>query len=227
MSVFSDFSSFSDDGFSDGDFSDCSEIMPVFIHRSTKKIEASKKYNTSEELMFINCECSDTSNDKHKLIFEDRYTCQINKLSDQHFSEGIDLNQVRKEVMIHYFNSRFVTHIIVHDDEQICLPGEIFEPTYTLYVYYLPSKFTTINGEHIRKDHKWTFRAGDKSLVIKDSPDHMSSCEGIVHSDLKDELKSWFPDREYFHFQINYDYHICSHGEEMPETYTILLWYID
>ena len=55
MSVFSDFSSFYDDDFSDGDFSDCSEIMPVVVHRSTKKTEASKKYNTSEELMFINC----------------------------------------------------------------------------------------------------------------------------------------------------------------------------
>ena len=129
--------------------------------------------------------------------------------------------------MAHYFNNRFVTHIIVHDNAQICLPGETLEPTYTLYVYYLSSKITTIKGEHHKKDHKWTFRIGDKSLVIKDSPDQMSSCEGIVHSDLKDELKRWFPDREYFHFQINYEYHFCSFGKEMPETYTILSRYID
>lgn len=208
--------------FSDDDFS----IDLIDVNQSTEKNQR-KKYNTSEELMFIKCKCSDTSDDKYTFIFDDGYTCQINNLFDRNLSDDIILYKVQKEVMNHYFNRRFVTHVMIHYDAQICLSDETLEPTYTFYVYYIPSKTTTIKGEHLRKDRKWIFSTGDKSLVIKYSPLHMSSCEGIVYGDLKDALKSWFPDREYFKFHINDDYQICVLDVEMPETYTIISLYID
>ena len=205
------------------DFDDKSDIEPVNNHYS---LTTKKKYNSQEEIMFIKCI---HFGNKYKIIFEDGYSAIVNKLLDREheYKDNIDLDDVKKEVNFYYLHNRFVSQIIIHHDAHIYLPGEELIPTYTLYVYYFSSKITIIKGEYIRKEHKWIFRFEDKMLIVKDIPGHQYLCDEIVHTILKDNLKHWFSDREYYDFGINYDAHICNPGEEMPETYTITARYID